>query len=215
MNKSEIFEELRERWRSLLQSLSVDGELAAVLFADLVARYDEEGRYYHDLSHVRNVLSVVDNLGDMAQDLTAVRLAAWYHDVIYDVRETDNEVKSAEFAGRALTQMGMDQSRSTAIQRMIRATELSHAPPDDIDTKILLDADLATLASDPELYDENAKAIRREYAFVPESEYREARVKILDGFLRRERIFLTENMFANGEKRARENLRREIASLSG
>ena len=50
----------------------------------LVERYREPHRRYHDARHLLAVLRHVDAFaGD--QDLFLVRLAAWFHDAIYDV----------------------------------------------------------------------------------------------------------------------------------
>jgi predicted metal-dependent HD superfamily phosphohydrolase len=213
MEKAQILSELRYRWDMLMLSLDMDEALAAELYDDLVNHYDDDGRFYHDLSHIHKILSVIDEMGGQIQDSAAVKLAAWYHDVIYDVRRSDNEARSAEYAGDVLRRMKIGKTRIASVKQMILATEVDHGLPKDVDSQILSDADLVTLASIPEQYDDNARAIRQEYAFVPEGAFRLARKEILNGFLKRERIFHTETMHKKYEQRARENLRREIAAL--
>jgi predicted metal-dependent HD superfamily phosphohydrolase len=71
------------------------------------------------------------------------------------------------------------------------------------------------LGADPKRYERYAKAIREEYAFVPEPDYRVARVKVLRSFLDRERIYLTDRMYAVGEEFARQNILAEISILGG
>ena len=83
---------------------------------------------------------------------------------------------------------------------------------DDLAGQTLLDADLAILAADELLYDAYAEAIRREYAWVPEGDYRAGRVRVLERFLARPRIFFTPPM-AEAETRACDNLAREIGRL--
>ena len=58
-----------------------------------------------------------------------------------------------------------------------------------------------------------AEAIRREYAFVPDQLYRPGRRRALEGFLARERIYLTDRLGALWERAARTNLAGEIAEL--
>jgi predicted metal-dependent HD superfamily phosphohydrolase len=48
---------------------------------------------------------------------------------------------------------------------------------------------------------------------VPNEQYRIGRRQILTGFLERERIFLTEIMYARCEQKARLNIQREIEQL--
>ena len=72
-----------------------------------------------------------------------------------------------------------------------------------------LDADLAILGASPERYARYAADIRKEYAWVPEPEYRAGRAAVLNRFLALPRIYHAEPLFAEGEERARVNLRAE------
>jgi predicted metal-dependent HD superfamily phosphohydrolase len=76
----------------------------------------------------------------------------------------------------------------------------------------VLDIDLAILAADPAEFDEYERAIRAEYAWVPDENYRAARAKILQSFLDRERIYRTAP-FAGREARARANIERALSRL--
>jgi predicted metal-dependent HD superfamily phosphohydrolase len=207
-------EELKANWHALLELLSVDEVIAEELFADLISYYGANDRYYHTMEHIHSVLSAIDRMWFLAQDLAAIKLAAWYHDIIYDIHARDNEEMSAQYAGRVLRRTLIPDQMITTVQSMIRATNINHHPPSDMDHRILLDADLNTLASHHELYDRNARAIRQEFIFVSEPEYRRGRTEILKGFLERDRIFLTDHMFEKFEEKARQNIQREIDSLS-
>src|SRR5687767_4640444 len=66
--------------------------------ADLLRRWSEPHRRYHTLEHLQAVLAVVDEHADLAADADAVRLAAWYHDAVYEPFATDNEARSAALA---------------------------------------------------------------------------------------------------------------------
>src|SRR5688572_17929562 len=65
---------------------------------DLLAAYAAEGRSYHDTRHLSEVLDRLDELGC---DDVVVRLAAWFHDAVYDAVAGDEE-RSALWAERAL-----------------------------------------------------------------------------------------------------------------
>jgi predicted metal-dependent HD superfamily phosphohydrolase len=101
----------------------------------------------------------------------------------------------------------------TLVQQLIRATQITQTPPNDMDFYILLDADLAILAAVPEVYDQYARAIRQEYAFVPEGAYRNGRIQILQSFLDRDHIYRTATMYQRCQQAARQNIEREILSL--
>ena len=174
-------------------------------WSELVRHYAEPHRHYHTLDHVRAVVEALP-----AEASPALILAAWYHDVIYDPRASDNEQRSADFLRLAMP----DSPHLESACRLILLTQTHQAAEDDHEGHLLLDADLAILASTPALYDAYAEAIRREYDWVPEEAYRSGRAAILERFLARPCIYHTARM-APHEPKARDNLRREIERLRG
>ncbi|MBD3562876.1 hypothetical protein H6S82_29135, partial [Planktothrix sp. FACHB-1355] len=58
------------------------------------------------------------------------------------------------------------------------------------------------------------QAIRQEYSWLSDAEYRLGRKQVLAKFLQRERIYFTPQMFATLEVKARQNIQEEIKSLS-
>ena len=204
---------MQQSWVRLLGRLGISPADAYPPFDNLVARYQEPHRHYHDLEHLAEVLKVVGKLADMATDLDAILLAAWYHDAVYDPRAKDNEEQSAElmrtaFAGFAVPAKMIDRAAS-----MIRATAHAEHERGDGDTAILLDADLAILGAEEKRYLRYSEAIRQEYDWVDAEAYRSGRTKVLEAFLKRERIYRTEWMFAVGEEAARRNLVGELERL--
>jgi len=205
--------QLQRRWAELVAPFGADGPAAEEVFRQLAEHYGGAGRIYHNLSHLQDVLDHVDALRHRARDLPALRLAAWFHDVIYDPRAADNEERSAAFAAAALRQLRAPEETVTRVVALILRTKTHQADDADIDAQILLDADLAVLGAAPAEYDRYAAAIRREYAWVPQDDYRAGRARVLEGFLARPRIYATEPFFDRLEARARANLHRELAAL--
>jgi predicted metal-dependent HD superfamily phosphohydrolase len=197
-----------------MASFGVEGQIAGEAFTDLAAYYEEDGRYYHTLTHVQNVLTAVDGLHSQARDFRAIKLAAWYHDVIYDPLAVDNEERSAQFAEQRLVGLGIPKVTIQTVCRLILATKTHQAEANDVDCQILLDADLATFGSDWAQQEEIAQAIRQEYAAVPDDIYRAGRRQVLEQFLARDRLYLTGPMFAAHEEKARQNLRLALAALA-
>ena len=195
--------DLLRRWRNLFPE-------ADTTFAELVTRYREPARHYHTLDHVRAVLDRIDALWPDAPQ--ALPLAAWLHDIIYDPRAADNEERSADYARALLPTLGVSATTTDETARLILLTRSHEADADDRAGRTLLAADLAILAADAPAYYAYADAIRREYAWVPEPDYRAGRCRILERFLVRPRIFFTTEM-AEAERMARDNLAREIAWL--
>jgi predicted metal-dependent HD superfamily phosphohydrolase len=73
---------VRAGWSTLLRRFDVPGSANTRLFDDLLARYAEAHRHYHNLEHVVEVLATIDNLSDLASNSDLVSLVAWYHDAI-------------------------------------------------------------------------------------------------------------------------------------
>ena len=154
----------------------------------------------------------VDRLaGD--EDLYVVRLAAWFHDAVYDLpeRELTNEEASARLSVRELGRAGFEQEDLTQVSRLVRLTA-THAPgARDPEGELLCDADLAVLAAPPERYDAYVAAVRAEYASLPEEDFLAGRLAVLEPLAAGE-------IYRSGKAQslkaaARANLDRELWSL--
>ena len=198
----------RQRWHDLMQTWSVDPIQADKQFDDVCLAYSGPGRFYHTLDHVLAVLATAGSLASYTKNLNAVKLATWLHDVIYDSRASDNEERSAEYALCLCEELAIPEGERVAA--LIRKTK-THDAGDDVDAQVLLDADLAILGASESDYLAYAENIRREYAWVPESDYRKGRRQVLERFLTRPRIF---HFLSHLEEPARRNLAAEIARLA-
>ena len=198
---------MRESWEDLMNHWHVDPIKGGRKFDEIAAAYAEPGRFYHTLDHVLAVLATVESLAPYAKNLNAVKLAAWLHDVIYDSKASDNEERSAEYAERLCQELAIPEGKRVAA--LIRKTK-THDPGEDADAQVLLDADLAILGASESDYQAYAEKIRREYAWVPEPDYRKGRRQIMERFLTRPRIY---HFLSHLEEPARRNLEAEIARL--
>lgn len=187
---------------------------AEELFKKLTKEYQSENRKYHNLEHIEKMLSFLRLYNHEIKDNIGLKLAVYFHDVIYNTKAKDDEEQSAQYAQSHLTQLGISGDTIAHIMALILATSKHEVIEDDTDSAIFLDADLAILGANKEDYDEYATKIRREYFWLSDEEYRIARKKVLQDFLNRPRIYFTEKAVKELELRARENIKREIASLS-
>lgn len=160
------------------------------------------------------MLGIAHRFKRYASEFKSVLWAIWYHDAVYDPRAKDNEERSAEWAKRSLTAWGLDGAFVERVVSLIHETKHTGAAPSSPDVAVLLDADLSVLGADADRYDDYARAIRAEYAFVPDAEYRSGRTAVLQGFLNRPRLYYTDDLFHERDARARANLRREIEALA-
>ena len=198
-----------QKWNDLLRAWAVDPIQARRAFDDFSNHYSERGRFYHTLDHVNAVLDTVESLGPSTRNLSAVKLAVWLHDVIYDSKASDNEERSAEFSKRFCHDLSI--SEGPVVASLILTTK-THDAGADPDAKVLLDADLAILGASETVYQEYAQQIRQEYVWVLEQDYRAGRQQVLTKFLTRPRIF---HFLSHLEEPARRNISAEIAQLAG
>lgn len=175
---------------------------------DLLSRYGEQHRHYHDTSHLRRVLDALDRLGTDGVP-AEVRLAAWFHDAVYDPRRHDNEDASAALVAASAPVLGLSADRTRRISAMVLATK-GFDGEFDLDTRLLLDADLSPLGADAAVYRSDVAALRAEYRHLSDEEYLARRRRVLAGFLRRRWLFRTDAGRRLLEGPARRNLRAEL-----
>jgi len=181
-------------------------------FAKLQAAYDQPQRAYHNAEHLLDCLQQFDCVYDQALAPIELEIALWYHDAIYDPRAMDNEAQSAAWARRDLHAARVAHPRIEVIDDLIMATKHdgeSLSP----DAALLVDIDLSILGRSPAEFDQYDKAIRTEYAWVPEDQYRAGRGAVLERFLARPAIYSTPWFRARYEKAARRNLTRALDQL--
>ncbi|GGV54064.1 hypothetical protein GCM10010277_52510 [Streptomyces longisporoflavus] len=184
-------------------------------YADnLLARWSEPHRRYHTTAHLAAVLDHIDVLEEHADDPGLVRLAAWFHDAVYAPDRSENEERSARLAERALSEAGLSQAQVAEVARLVRLTVTHDPAVGDRNGETLCDADLAILAAAPDAYAAYASAVREEYAFVPDEDFRAGRAAVLRQLLALPRLFRTPYGAAEWEGPARANLATEIDLLS-
>lgn len=173
---------------------------------ELLSAWDRSG--YHDLLHLREVLDRLDQLDVGDDDATAVVLAAWFHDAVYDGADDDEE-RSAQWAERALPAAYADE-----VARLVRMT-VHHRPADhDAAGCALSDADLGILAADPERYADYVAGVRGDFAHVAEADFRAGRLAVLRDLAAKPSLFHSARARELWESRARANLDREMAELA-
>lgn len=208
MSTPEAEAELRQCWQRLASGAH------EFTLQQVVARYAEPHRRYHTAVHVMWVLRHIDDLLPSepgVEDADAVRAAGLFHDIVYDPRSSTNERDSAAIAIETLGDLGWSSNRLVAVRDLIAATV--HHEATSAGSRVLNDADLAVLGAAPGAYRAYADSVRAEYGHVADTAWREGRSAVLRAFLARDRIFATDAMWHQRERRARANLAAELAGL--
>lgn len=198
------------RWHALMARLNLP--LGEHTCCALIASYAEPQRQYHTARHIEDCLAKLDESRHLAEDAGEVELALWFHDAVYNPLKVGNELASAEWATRFLREAGAEPGRIERVHALIMATQHSVLATTD-DVKLLVDIDLSILGADEAGYAEFERNVRREYRWVPYFLYRKKRREILQSFLGRSQIYSLTLFRERFELRARDNLRRAIASL--
>jgi predicted metal-dependent HD superfamily phosphohydrolase len=205
---------VKDRLAARLSELGRAGD-AQQTAAELVARYREPHRAYHNLDHIGDCLEKLELARPMLRkdEADAVELALWWHDVVYDPKAGDNEERSAALFRDAAASHRLPRPLAEKVERLILLTK-THAPGPDPAEQAMIDIDLSILGAPPSRFAAYDEGIQREYAHVPEDVWRERRARVLGGFLARPRLFATALFHDRFDAQARENLSRALAQLA-
>jgi predicted metal-dependent HD superfamily phosphohydrolase len=204
-------DDLQARFRRAAADAGATEPCGAV-FQELASRYAEAHRRYHTLTHVGACLVWLDWFSGSAAHAEEVELALWFHDAVYDPGDSSNERRSAQLARDRLSALGVRAEAVERIAAFIEATARHEANGGD--TALVVDLDLTVLGAGRREFDAFEHRIRLEYAHVPESIYREARRRVLEGFVSRGQVYETLPLRSEFEAPARANLARRIRELS-
>ncbi|MPV48479.1 DUF4031 domain-containing protein [Pseudactinotalea sp. HY160] len=214
---------LERRWLDLWPDRPDLGE-------HLLGRWNEEHRHYHGPAHLLAVLRRLDDLtrrgtpglqaaGERAPAPSRrVRLAAWFHDAVYDGVPGQDEARSAELARQMLAENVPAGRLARQVADLVLCTT-DHRIPAGLeaelrgDAALLIDADLGVLAEPAAGYARYVAAVRADYAHVGEQAWRAGRAAVLDHLLGADPLFRTDWAREHWTQRATENLRRERATF--
>jgi len=187
------------------------GDGAGVVFDELETLYGEPHRAYHRATHIEHCLRLFDLAAEGMDESDAVEMALWFHDAIYDIPTRENERRSAElFAARA-GERGSERFRSKVRGLIMATTHID--PPTTLDEAFIVDIDLSSFGRPWEEFLDDSRAVRAEFAHVPDAEFYPRQRKFLDSLVARPEFCFTEFFREQHEARARENIARLCAVL--
>ena len=197
-------------WQKLMDSLGFKVNLDT--FKWLVEKYSHHARKYHNQSHIESVLADLAQVKSLVSNYESVELALWFHDAIYNIFSSNNELDSANMAVMFLQNNTSDLDFSARVFNLINATKHNGVAtlPDE---KIIVDIDLSILATEWSSYQGFESDIRQEYKLIPWFIYRKKRIALLRSFLERESIYSHEYFRDRLESNARRNLENAIDHL--
>jgi predicted metal-dependent HD superfamily phosphohydrolase len=197
----------------LCSPYTADQQLIEDSFHTIISRYTEPHRHYHTVAHLQALLALQERHNGLIKDADVMTFATFFHDIIYDVRLSDNEEKSALEAIEFLNKTSFPPPKAVAVAAFIRATKTHENPTGNMDLGLFLDFDLSILSAPPAAYHAYAWQIRQEYAIYPDEVYKPGRIDVLQHFLTQKAIYKTDVFHYQYEVPARENLQQELDSL--
>lgn len=141
---------------------------------------------YHDWGHTTQVVKACRELGEAyhlsEDDLTALELAAWFHDLGYTEGPTNHEERSAQHLAEYAIGKAIAPAVLANAQACIRATKMPQQPKQLIE-QIICDADLSHLGNDN--YWDRTRRVRQELMVIQnkiftEDEWLEFELEFMD-----------------------------------
>ena len=199
---------LKPKWDNLCQRL----EIPSSGFDEIVNRYSEPHRFYHNLNHINHCLEELTSVKPPLYIPEAVELAIWFHDIIYVIGNNDNEEKSAQVAKNFCQKNISTQAFSHQVESHILATKHTF-PSENSDSQYVADIDMSILGQSPDVFDRYEFQVYQEYSsFYSLADYQKGRISFLKTVL--EHPIYSTGYFKNKyEQSAKINIQKSIQNL--
>lgn len=142
----------------------------------------------------------------------AFTLGWLFHDVAYDTRCHDNEEQSAGLLKKKGKEWGLPDDLIERASRFVLVTKHGVIKAETPDEKLMADLDMSILGRPVNVYENYEGAVRREYGWVSEGDWRKGR----GDFLRRVEspFFHTRHFSDRYEGQTRANIAQALRKLS-
>jgi len=199
----------RSRFQALWRRNLLDGarDDSAAIYRQLLTAYQEEHRHYHSLRHIEHCLGMFEQCKSLLQHADAVELAIWFHDIILESGQRDNEARSAELYMQLSAGVQPEETRRL-VERLIMATLHNGNSLEDPDGIYLVDIDLSSFGLPWPEFLRDSLDLRAENPHVCDADYHLNQTGFQRGLLARPRFYQSDFFFERLEKQARANLAR-------
>ncbi len=203
----------RERFTALwVRSLNAGtADDADDVFSKVLAYYSESHRRYHTPQHIDHCLRQFDLALDHVEEQDTVEMTIWFHDIIYDIPPTENELKSARLF-RSMTKDRIDPTLCQNVCNMILITTHKVTPTRN-DEKLLVDVDLSSFALPWEQFKKDSENVRHEFFNKSDQDFYSGHMKFMQSLLDRPSFFSSDFFREKYEANARENVQRLMEEL--
>lgn len=150
--------------------------LSEEIVNDILSKWNEPHRYYHNIDHLNYLLNRISSINDLSDiDKDILIISSYFHDIVYNPKKSNNEEKSIELLNE-YTQIPLDIRNKCSL--IIKDTSSSEIPTDEL-SKLFWILDREIINTDiGDLIDYEHK-IFKEYQFVPYDIYKKKRIEFL------------------------------------
>ncbi len=198
-------------WDEIVEHFEIPSHKSEILFNEIINLYRDTKRHYHNLSHILDLLKLIDNQNLCVQDRIALILAAIYHDAIYTAGSQKNEIKSANLLRKHFIQINESNNIVELAINIIIETQ-NHKSEHHL-SKLFLDIDMSILGANNSKYNSYVEQVRKEHQKFPSLIYKVGRKRFIQSMLNRQPLFYTKQFNELYEAQAIKNLKRELKTL--
>jgi len=191
-----------EFW-DLCQEIGILNQQADI-YEIITKKYAAEDRCYHTIKHVLNCLHLLEKVKDQVEDVPAVKLALWFHDIEKTEAASARTMRDV-IKGRLLVSIEIEE-----VAKLIMDT-VHPSNPQTNDGKIISDIDLFGLAATYGQFHATGQLVRQEFPQLTDKEFYRGRLDFFSKILA-EQIF-KHDCFKQFETKARANLEKESAAI--
>jgi predicted metal-dependent HD superfamily phosphohydrolase/TolB-like protein len=192
---------------------SADESAARRVAAVVFDHYREAARRYHTLDHIAHCLRQADLAAAALPQADALRLAIWFHDVVYLPSAPDNEARSAELF-RDLALPALPGPLVDDVTRLILVTRYGETAR-RADEAWMVDIDYSSFGLPWEEFLRDSRAVREERIDLDPAGYAAQHSQFLASLLARERLYRTDFFHDRYEAAARDNIARYLGMIGG
>ena len=182
------------------------------IWDNLIRRYTEKHRHYHNKKHLVFCLQQLDLVAPLVESTDTIEMAIWFHDVVYEPMAKDNEQRSAALF-KLMTKEHVSSAFIDTVSRIIVATKHNDAPTQE-HAAYMLDIDLSSIGLPWRYFLQDCKDLRAETSGISDSRYYSGKIEFFNALLKKQNIYYTQYFSWRYEEKARQNMKRYISWLN-
>ncbi len=205
-----LFRQEVRRTRFLFLPKGISFKNDSAFLNEMEEHYTSKTRFYHNLFHIKEMLLLYLRIKHLLTNPAEAYLAIVFHDIVYIPQSLENEKASYQFAQEYISRnLVFPEIELPRVEKMIECTGFhtkeSHSFSGD--EEIIMDMDIAILASEKFRLLEYERQIFQEYSTImTKQEYQKKRLEFFQALLKKRHIFSSSYFFSRYEESAQRNL---------